>query len=89
MTLVEFNELDLIEKHKFLFRERTIEIKFNSFRDDENHKYSLWDCGDYFVEMIASKAILGKVVSIEAMSINDERINDYIEFIKENRDKEY
>jgi len=57
MTLVEFNEMDLIEKHKFLFGERTSEIRFNSLRDDDDYKYSLWDCGDFYVEMVASKAV--------------------------------
>jgi hypothetical protein len=89
MTLVEFNELSFYDKHCFLFSKRTIDIKFNSFRDDENYKYSLWDCGDFFIELVASRAVKGKVVSIEAISLNDKRVDAYIEFMNENWDKEY
>jgi len=84
MFLFEFNNLDLEDKRAFLFgRDRDNNIRFSCIRDDGDYKYTLWNCGDFFVEMCA---LNGKLVKIEGFELTDDRINLYIDWVREHED---
>ena len=86
MTLIEYNKLDLTDKFNYLFGDGAKNsVNFNCFLDINEYYYSLWDCGTFFSEMKKSRA-LNKVVSIEAIGLEDERINIYLDWIKEHED---
>jgi hypothetical protein len=80
MTLFEYNNLDFNDRYNFLFAKREDNyVRFNCLRDDGEYKYSLWDCGSFFVELCA---LNGKAVKVEGIELTDDRINLYIDFVK-------
>jgi hypothetical protein len=84
MTVYEYNHMDFEDRHHFLFgASRDINVKFISFRDVDDKKYSLWDCGDFFIEMCA---INEKTISFEGIELTDNRINLYIDWLGEHKD---
>ena len=84
MTLYEYNNMDIDDRYNYLFGNRGNNyVKINCIREDGDYKYSLWDCGDFFVEMCA---INGKVIQVEGIEPGDERFNLYIDWVKEHGD---
>lgn len=84
MTLFEYNNMDLKDRHAFIFGLRGDHpVRFSCLRDDGDSKYSLWDCGEFYVEMCA---INGKVIKAEGIELTDDRINLYIDWIIEHKD---
>ena len=82
MFLYEFNHMDLDDRYKCIYPGKSdSQRKFVSFRTDTDYVYTLWDFGDFFVEMKCSKSDK-KVISIEGIELIDERINLYIDFAK-------
>ena len=61
MTLYEFNNLDLEEKYTYVWYSKE-GVSINSFRNDGDYKYLLWDCGTFFVETCALNS---KTIKIE------------------------
>jgi hypothetical protein len=81
VTLIEFNAMELYEKYRFLFSKRgDNHVGFNCFRDDDDYKFSLWDCDSFLAEMCA---LNGKVLKIEGIKLTDDRINLYINWLEE------
>jgi hypothetical protein len=85
MYLFEFNSEDWEEKREFLFFDPSVRFRF--LRADSEYYYGLYDCGQFYAETKISKA-LKKMVEITAFYPDDERLNLYIEFYNENKDKE-
>jgi hypothetical protein len=84
MNIYEYNNPDLEDRRNFLFGNRGNNyVRFNSFRDEGDYKYSLWDCGNFFVEMCARN---GKVIKVEGIELTDDRINLYIDWVNEHND---
>jgi hypothetical protein len=83
--LFEFNSADWEEKREFLFFD--LSVSFKSLRADSEYFYNLYDCGQFYAETKVSKA-LKKMVDITAFYPDDERINLYIDFYNENKDRE-
>jgi len=89
MTLYEYNNLDFNDRYNFLFSKRGNNlVQFNCFRDDGVFKYSLWNCGDFFVEMCYSKA-QNKVIRIEGIAQDDKKVDQYIDFVQKHKDEDY
>ena len=80
MTKFGFNNMTLSEKHDFLFINRGDNyVKFISYRKEVDLAVSLWDCGDFFAEVYATKKNKYPV-KIEAIDLYDSRIDLYIDF---------
>jgi hypothetical protein len=86
MTLVEFNEMDFLERHRYLFGGK--DVGFKCFREDDEYKYSLWDCGSFYAEMQLRKSDR-KVTMVDGIGLNDERINFYLDWINEHKDDDF
>ncbi len=86
MTLVEFNEMELSEKHRYLFGGNN--VGFKCFRDDDDFKYSLWDCGAFYAEMQCRKKDK-KITMVEGIGLNDDRINLYLDWINQYKDDDF
>jgi hypothetical protein len=80
MTLFEFNNLDIQDKHSVLFGNTGLDVKLIAFRDENEKKYSLWYCESFYIELCA---INGKVSSIIGIEPTDDKIDLYIDFLNE------
>jgi|WetSurMetagenome_2_1015567.scaffolds.fasta_scaffold1636478_1 hypothetical protein len=58
MTLSEFNNLDIRDKHAVLFGNSGHDTKFIALRDENEEKYSLWYCDGFYIEMCAVNGAL-------------------------------
>ena len=85
MVLFEFNNLDLKDKRAYIFKLPPNKDKGRLllFRDEGNLKFSLWDCDSFVAEMCAKN---GKTISIEGIELTDDRINFYLDWMKEHED---
>lgn len=83
MTLVEFLEMDIQERYRYLFGSSN--AGFKCFRDDDDYKYSLWDCGTFYVEIQCRKTDR-KVTRVDGLALEDDRINLYLDYINEHID---
>ena len=85
MTLFEFNELDINERYRYLFSGNI--IGFKCLWDDEEYKYSLWDCGTFYAEVQRRKTDR-KITRVDGLTQEDDRINLFLDFINEHKDDE-
>lgn len=85
MFLFEFNNLDLEDKRGYIFSlpPKGDKGRLIVFRDEGDMKYSLWDCDSFLAEMCAKN---GRVIKIEGVELTDDRINLYIDWVKEHED---
>jgi len=68
------------EKYDFLFSGRgDKQIRFITYRKENDQTISLYDCGDIFIEMYALKNDK-KPFKIEAIDLYDNRIDLYIDY---------
>ena len=79
MTLFEFNMMPFEEKYKFVFND--LNVRFISYRKDKDQTISLWNCEDFFAEIYYSKTD-NKIINIEGINLNSNRIDLYIDFAK-------
>ena len=79
MTLIEFNMMSFEEKYKFVFND--LNVRFISYRKDNGQTMSLWNCRDFFAEIFYSKSD-DKIINIEGIDLNSNRIDLYIDFAK-------
>jgi hypothetical protein len=77
MTLYEFNNLTLEEKYEFVWT--GLDRRLIAFRDFENQKIALFDCGTFFAETYFLPAVK-RMLKIEGFCQDDSRLDSYIEF---------
>jgi hypothetical protein len=83
MFLFEFNNLDLEDKRDYingLPPTSNDKGRFVTYRKEGDMYISLWDCDTFFVEMYALNR---KVLKIEGIELDDDRINLYIDWVNE------
>ena len=79
MTLIEFNMMSFDEKYKFAFTDPN--VRFISYRKVNDQTISLWNCEDFFAEIFYSKSD-NKIINIEGIDLNSNRIDLYVDFAK-------
>ena len=79
MTLIEFNMMSFEEKCQFIFTDP--DVRFISYRKYKDQTISLWNCEDFFAEIFYSKSD-NKILNIEGIDLNSNRIDLYINFAK-------
>jgi len=87
MLLFEFNNLDLKEKWQHIYGiESNDHCKFVTYRKDGEQTVSLWDCGSFFAELYVLNK---KILKIEGVELDGNRLDLYIDYAMAQNDQSY
>lgn len=75
MTLVEFNNLSLEEKHSFVISDKS--LRLIAFREYYNQKVTLFSADTFFIETFFFPEE-NRFIRIHAIDLDDKAINIYI-----------
>jgi hypothetical protein len=76
MNISEFNSLAVQEKKKFIFNDNS--VRLISFRNYENQKSTLFDCGSFFAEIYFLPGEK-RITKIQGIKLDDKTVDIYID----------
>jgi hypothetical protein len=76
MTLTEFNQMTFCDRHSYVLGNKKLQLK--SYRYYYNQKVSLFELGDFFVEVFYMPA-RETITNIRGIAQDDEILRVYIE----------